>query len=166
MIYFHGWLANIHLSVARLVLDLSLYIFIDDPTASSLQPVSMLVSVDTCGMSASIMSHSQFCLLACDWAHIFNRPNHSQGMRSQAVYQFKTQQPPAASILVSVDVCSTLIIIMSHSPYCLLVIGHIYFIGPELARLLISGCIRIEDPTTSSLSACSYLSIHVACLSV
>ena len=62
MIYFHGWLANIQLSLARLVLDLSLYIFIDDPTASSLQPVSMLVSVDTCGMSASIMSHSQFCL--------------------------------------------------------------------------------------------------------
>ena len=108
MIYFHDWLANIHLSLARLVLDLSLYIFIDDPTASSLQPVSMLVSVDTCGMSASIMSHSQFCLLVIGHIYLIG-PITRRACDPRLYINLRLNSFQPASMLISVDVIPRLL---------------------------------------------------------
>ena len=111
--------------------------------SSSLHPVSTLVAIWIQVACLSICIHVVYrtrILFAWGWA-LFNRPNHSQGMRSQAVFINRgPNRFQAVSTLVVVDVCSTLGIILT---------------AHDSQGLWISGCIRIDDPTASSLSACS-----------
>ena len=67
-------------------------------------------------------------------------------------------------MLVSVDTCGISVLYHAHSPFLFACdrVSRNWPITRTACDLRL--CTFIEDPTASSLSACSYQSIHVACL--
>jgi hypothetical protein len=88
-------------------------------------------------------------------------------LRLRIFIEDPTASSLAISMLVSVDTCVMSVGIMSHSPFlCLLVTDITQSAHHPAARFALDLRLRIfiTDPTASSLPACSYPSIHVACL--